>query len=241
MFYPALAQVIGAIGEEGFAAAAAASLREAMGFDLAAAVLHRNGDRADLLFDDFAAAGHGRGIDNYVRFTHRMSPMLHPAPRLGAIRAADFRVHAGNRSDRRLIWTAEEEMGFRTAGWPERCEEIGLYFAAWDGIVELSFYRERGRAAFPAGGLRALGALSGGVAAAFDRHAVLARPLSAGAGLSVREREVHELMVAGCSSEAIALRLGISRHTVKDHRKRIFRKLQVGSLAELFARSRRPH
>jgi DNA-binding CsgD family transcriptional regulator len=46
-------------------------------------------------------------------------------------------------------------------------------------------------------------------------------------------------MMAGCSSEAIALRLGISRHTVKDHRKQIFRKLQVGSLAELFAVDRR--
>jgi DNA-binding CsgD family transcriptional regulator len=42
----------------------------------------------------------------------------------------------------------------------------------------------------------------------------------------------------GCSSEAIALRLSISRHTVKDHRKQIFRKLGVGSLAELFALNR---
>lgn len=238
-YYPALAQMIAAIGEDGFASVAAGSLRKAMGFDLAAAVLHRRGAPARRLFDDFGPAGHERGIDNYVRFTHRMNPMLHPLPRLGAVRAADFAIHAGGRPDRHLIWTRDEEMGFRTAGWPERCEEIGLYFVAWDGIVELSFYRARGRAAFTAGELETLGALSAPVAAAFDRHAVLARPLPANASLSARECEVYDLMVTGCSSEAIALRLGISRHTVKDHRKQIFRKLQVGSLAELFARSRR--
>jgi DNA-binding CsgD family transcriptional regulator len=53
--------------------------------------------------------------------------------------------------------------------------------------------------------------------------------------LSAREAEVARLLLAGCSSEAIALRLDISRHTVKDHRKSIFRKLHIGSLAELFA------
>lgn len=169
--------------------------------------------------------------------------MLHPVPRLGSIRASDFAIDNGHRADARpdnyLIWTPDEEMGFRTAGWPERCEEIGLYFAAWDGIVELGFYRERGQAAFPTSDLVALGALSTPVAAAFERHASLARPLPANTRLSARECEVYELMMAGCSSEAIALRLGISRHTVKDHRKQIFRKLQVGSLAELFAVDRR--
>jgi len=52
---------------------------------------------------------------------------------------------------------------------------------------------------------------------------------------------VCDLMLLGCSSEAIALRLNISRYTVKDHRKHIFRKLQIGSLAELFARRSRGH
>ncbi len=62
----------------------------------------------------------------------------------------------------------------------------------------------------------------------------LCAPLHVGA-LSAREREICDLLLLGCSSAAIALRLDISRHTVKDHRKSIFRKLRVGSLAELFA------
>ena len=235
----ALTDMIGAIGEDGFMASTADSLRTAIGFDLAAAVLHRADARAELLFDGFAHAGFGQGLSNYVHHTHGMSPIVHPVPTLGAVRASDFAINGGSRSDTYLVWTSDEEMGFRTLGWPERCEEIGLYVAAWGGIVELSFYRERARASLSSAELRALGELSEPVAAAFERHSRFSRPAPARKHLSAREREVYELMVAGCSSEAIALRLGISRHTVKDHRKQIFRKLHVGSLAELFARSRR--
>jgi DNA-binding CsgD family transcriptional regulator len=64
---------------------------------------------------------------------------------------------------------------------------------------------------------------------------------SQGDTLSPREREICDLLLLGCSSAAIALRLGLSRHTVKDHRKSIFRKWRVGSLAELFARGSRSH
>lgn len=243
MLNAALTEIIGAIGEKDFAAATAGELRRAIGFDLAAAILHRRDTEARLLFDDFEPAGHALGIRNYVRFTHRMNPMLAPAPACGAVRASDFvllphRPFAG--ADRYLVWTQDEEMGFRTLGWPERCEEIGLYFAAWEGIVELSFYRARGRATLSPGELRELDAFSAPVAAAFERHAAL-RPSAAATRLSVRECEVYELLIAGCSSEAIALRLGISRHTVKDHRKQIFRKMRIGSLAELFASARSPN
>jgi DNA-binding CsgD family transcriptional regulator len=243
MLNRALTQIIGAIGNADFAAAATGELRHAIGFDLAAAVLHRHDAEARLLFDDFEPAGHAQGIRNYVRLTHRMNPMLAPAPACRAVRASDFvlrrcRPFAG--ADRYLVWTQEEEMGFRTLGWPERCEEIGVYFAAWDGIVELSFYRARGREALSDAELRALDALAAPVAAAFERHAALT-PAAATTRLSARECEVYDLLIAGCSSEAIALRLGISRHTVKDHRKQIFRKMRIGSLAELFASARRPN
>lgn len=237
----ALARMIGAIGEESFIAATAESLRTAIRFDLAAAVLHRADARAELLFDGFAPAGFGQGLANYVRHTHLMSPMVHPAPMLGAVRASDFALDGGTRTEGYLVWTRDEEMGFRTLGWPERCEEIGLYVAAWGGTVELSFYRERAQTTLSSDDLHALSTVSELVTAAFERHARFSRPTPVRAHLSARECEVHDLMVAGCSSEAIALRLGISRHTVKDHRKQIFRKLRVGSLAELFAQSGRAH
>jgi DNA-binding CsgD family transcriptional regulator len=57
--------------------------------------------------------------------------------------------------------------------------------------------------------------------------------------LTPREAQIVGLLLLGCGSEAISLRLNISRYTVKDHRKQIFRKLGVGSLAELFALHRK--
>jgi DNA-binding CsgD family transcriptional regulator len=163
--------------------------------------------------------------------------MLARMPAAGACRARDFAVGLLPASDlnARVVVETDEELGFRTVGWPQRMEEIGLYIEAWGGVVELGFYRERGRCSVSAQKLRQLNDLSAPIAAAFDRHATLARQVPASAVLSPREQEICALLLSGCSSQAIALRLDISRHTVKDHRKAIFRKLQVGSLAELFA------
>ncbi|PXA86947.1 hypothetical protein DMC47_33670 [Nostoc sp. 3335mG] len=123
-------------------------------------------------------------------------------------------------------------------------EELGLYFGACGGIVELSLYRERCRRSASARTVRSLQAMRLPLAAAFERHTALAddggRKAVTFSCLSPRENEVVRLLIAGCSSEAIALRLGITAYTVKDHRKSIFRKLRIGSLAELFALASAP-
>jgi len=54
-------------------------------------------------------------------------------------------------------------------------------------------------------------------------------------GLTSREAEICVLVAKGYSSEAIALNLNISQHTVATHRKRAYAKLRVSSKAELFA------
>jgi DNA-binding CsgD family transcriptional regulator len=54
-------------------------------------------------------------------------------------------------------------------------------------------------------------------------------------GLTGREREVAELLVAGLSTDDIAGRLHISRHTLRDHTKAIFAKVGVTSRPELTA------
>lgn len=238
--FPAiLPRLIGAIGEQNFAAVAADELARFLGFDLAAIVAHRSGARPAVLFDNFDRVGGREGITNYVGFTHRINPMLTRVPIAGACRARDFggEIKSTDHANTYIVMADEEELGFRTVGWPQRMEEVSLYVDALGGVVELGFYRERGRCSVPASKLRALSDLSAPVAAAFDKHASLnARNLPATATvLSAREQQICALLLAGCSSQAIALRLDISRHTVKDHRKAIFRKLRVGSLAELFA------
>jgi len=62
---------------------------------------------------------------------------------------------------------------------------------------------------------------------------------TAGSGpapLSVREREVLARLLAGDSEKQVALRLGISPHTVHGHVKVLYRHFNVSSRAELLAR-----
>lgn len=231
-----IGEVIAAIGTPDFLSATADSVRRFAGFDLAAIVLHPEGERPRVLFDDFDRIGRRDAIETYARVTHRINPML---ARPGVVRARDF---AGTAPDRIaalrpwLVPAPDEELGFRTAGWPERQEELGLHLRGWGGTIELGLYRERGRHAAPVAMLRALDAATTPIAAAFERHRALTGEGAAlRACLSPRENQVCDLLLLGCSSDAIALRLGISRHTVKDHRKQIFRKLGIASLAELFA------
>jgi DNA-binding NarL/FixJ family response regulator len=59
--------------------------------------------------------------------------------------------------------------------------------------------------------------------------------VDAGAPLTAREREIVELMAEGSSNRTIALRLAISRHTVKFHVASILAKLGARSRAEAVA------
>jgi DNA-binding CsgD family transcriptional regulator len=235
-----LAQMIDAIGEPGFAAAATGALCRYAGFDLSAVILHRSRTQPAVIYDNFEAPDR-LGIENYVRATHRINPMLARAPAGQVVRARDFTrpVPSADAWGSLLIRTPDEELGYRTIGWPRQLEEVGLYFAGLGGLVELGLYRARGNAGASPWTLRSLHGLLAPIAAAFERHHVLNARLvprkPALDRLSPREGEIARLLLDGCSTEAIALRLALSRHTVKDHRKQIFRKLGISSLAELFA------
>jgi DNA-binding CsgD family transcriptional regulator len=240
--FQAMTQMIRSVGDDDFPSIAALALCELTSFELVTIVVHYRGARPSLIFDNFASSGSGLGLQNYLSKTHRLNPVLQRFGKPGAVRASDYR--ATSAPDRRILpyfhKTLEEELGFLTVGWPAGMEEIGLYFEALGGIVEFCVYRERARTPSPAQTLDALNSLCEPVAAAFSRHDALAHSCAPLAGLSPRERQVAELMLQGCTSEAIAIRLRIGCHTVKDYRKQIFRKLRISSLAEFFALSRRP-
>jgi DNA-binding CsgD family transcriptional regulator len=237
-----LARIIAAIGEPDFPAVATEALRTLLDFDLTAALAHPAGSRPVILFDNFDVAGARQGLANYARLTHTVNPMLAQARTTRVCRASDFVVTRDGlvgmdaRARAHVVASDEEELGFRTVGWPAQLEEIAFYLDAGENLVELGFYRERRRRPAQADPFTTLQRISQPVASAFARHFTLGRPAPPPAAvLSAREREICDLMLRGCTSEAIAAYLGISPHTVKDHRKQIFRKLAVGSLAELFA------
>lgn len=58
--------------------------------------------------------------------------------------------------------------------------------------------------------------------------------------LTVREREVLDMMIAGKANKVIAMELDISERTVEFHRGKIMRKMRARSLAELINMVRRP-
>ncbi|MFV1494573.1 helix-turn-helix transcriptional regulator [Phaeobacter sp. JH18-32] len=62
----------------------------------------------------------------------------------------------------------------------------------------------------------------------------LALSESRGSNISKREAEVAALIVLGHSSRAIGLKLQISNHTVKVHRRSLYKKLIISSQNELF-------
>ncbi len=63
------------------------------------------------------------------------------------------------------------------------------------------------------------------------------RPDRPEVGLSSREREVLQAMVAGLTTKAIAQRLGIAVKTVEAHRSRLFTRLHVRSQSEAVTRA----
>jgi DNA-binding CsgD family transcriptional regulator len=243
-----LADIIASIGERDFSERTMDALSHFTDFSRSALISHGRDGKSQILFENLSKMGCGTGVRNYVRTTRRINPML-LCGRRGAVRARDFMTVEACPDDdisSHIVPSREEELGYRTIGWPERHEEIGLYFDDGDCVIELGFYRERSRSTAPVATLRALDSLCVPIAAAFARHGGLARYGSSTAStgrpdrLTKREEQVGDLLLAGYSSEAIALRLGISRHTVRDHRKHIFRKLRISSLAEFFAITRHP-
>jgi DNA-binding CsgD family transcriptional regulator len=54
-------------------------------------------------------------------------------------------------------------------------------------------------------------------------------------GLTPREREITELLIAGTDPQDVAAQLNLSVHTIRSHVKAIFAKVGVSSRAELTA------
>lgn len=238
----AIGPIIAAIGEPDFASRTASELCAVSGFDHASIIMYDHERTTRLLHDDFRATGQQFKLD-------ALAPMLpsftmESGARLPAdARREDCAVCIESMPGKGTLGAAcKGHCGVGVAGGST--EQIALHLSAAIGLIEIRLYRQRGAAEVHAKLLAAFEAMARPLAAAFDRHFKL-RPDRAdltpdrnGAAclqaLSAREAEVCELLLEGCSNEKIALRIGISPFTAKDHRKNIYRKLGLSTLAELF-------
>ncbi|MDA7965464.1 LuxR C-terminal-related transcriptional regulator [Ruegeria sp.] len=143
-----------------------------------------------------------------------------------------------------------EELGYRTPGWPEGQMELVFTIRLPHGeMVELSLTRSR-EEGFSDDCLRMGAALLPMLdkliawhwskvrvaAGTIERVPVLDQLIQDfGRGtLTERERQVAQLVLKGHSGEAIALLLGVSLATVKSHRQNLYSKLNISTQQELF-------
>ncbi len=200
-------------------------------------------------------AGHARSLaERYTAGLWARDPQgqsLSPVPRGGTrdiiLRATRAEEIADG--EYRHCLFAEPRLGAKAA-LIVRTPEHALY---------VNLYRGVERTPFAPGELAAVGRACDELVALLERHFALAgddttdepgavrRAIEAAeceggrAPLSAREAAVCTRIVAGCSTEAIGIDLGVSRHSVISYRRRAFEKLGIATQRELFTLVLRRH
>jgi DNA-binding CsgD family transcriptional regulator len=211
-------------------------------------------DRPQLMWSSYRPDVIRTGVRNYVEATYVLDPYAHAfrsgAP-AGAYRPSD--VAATNALSHEemgelpLQVSPGEELGFVTDDWPENQSEVQIVFALGlendsDICCQVGLYRDPAGPAFNDGEVEFLTGITPLVSGAFSQYwNRLARNITENMEapclrlLSPRERDVIDLVSQGFASAAISTLLQVTLETVKTHRKRAYRKLDISSQAELFA------
>lgn len=223
-------------------------------FDYLTVFCQKGEEAPQLLWSSFQPSVIRTGVRNYVEATHVVDPFTRAFRRgapPGAYRGVDMAAYVS--LSRSLVSPLPlqvcpgEELGFRTSDWPENLAELQIVFgiglpAESSHCCQVGLYREPGRPRFSKADAQLLTAITPLVSGSFTQYWRRLRELDGPEGapacfdlLSPRERTVIELVSQGFSSEAISALLQVSIETVKTHRKRAYRKLEISSQAELFA------
>lgn len=235
-----------------------AAIGSVAGFQLALSVVYRRTGGPSYVFDTFSGPRAKRAVELYVAGTYALNPVynsyldgLKPGVYLIRDLAPDHYFHSDLYRNLDIRRHEDEELGYRTHGWPEGLEELILAIdLPGDEMAEISLSRIRSEGSFDEASIAALRQAHPLIASIFRRlwaHLSPARPSpqsrpidhlfsSFGHGLlSPREREVALLILKGHSSESIGYHLGISTTTVKTHRQKLYAKLNLSTQQELFS------
>lgn len=227
-------------------------------FHLALSVVHRRNGSPSYVFDTFSGPRAKRALELFIAGTYLLNPFYNAF--LGGLTSGVYLMrdlapdnYLGSDFHRGLDIRRhdDEELGYRTHGWPEGMEELIIAIDLPGGeMAEISLSRIRNEGGFDQASIDRLRLAHPLIAAIFRRlwtHLARGetrpqpRPIDHlftdfGRGvLSPREREVALLILKGHSSESIGYHLGISTATVKTHRLKLYAKLNLSTQQELFS------
>lgn len=225
-------EAISALGHRSFGDHLAEALGCIVGFDTLSLWAYGTGDRVVSVYSTFDASYRSSHMGMYASHFFRIDPFYRAVreQRLNEIVTAH---HSWRDRECRRYYSEH----FQPAGFGD---EVGFGFTL-DGetTLVLSLLRRQGHGLFEPDHADALRWIQPTAVALARRQWTDLKTATAENGgieerLTSRERQVVELIIAGCSSDAIALRLNISLGTVKVHRKNLYQKLGISSQGELF-------
>lgn len=245
--YQSLGRLIAAIGEPDFGAAAFALVAQAIQADhIVANLVGKNQIRGLFTVGKLPPRIANTLNQRYLERYHLLDKSLLSSWDIG--KGQPVAMQFDHRLNASPIYNT---FFFERAGL---CDKISLISCRDDSMVCCNLYRLASTGKFGAADVQDAQALALPLTAALWHHAeklgtsrsparVPHKPggpddvqWQALQSLSTREMEVCRRLLTGASNEGVALDLAISTHTVRTLRKRIYKKLEVSSLTDLFSK-----
>ena len=239
-----LAQVLeGRAGAQALLQACAVLVPSVAGF----CVVNRRNAPPVLLCDTYPEGAPKQAVQTYVTQTYLLNPVYNAylaGLSQGVHRMADLAPDNWQRLG--AFEDPEEEVGYRTPGWPRHLEELSVTVNLPEGEMgEISLARPAADGGYTPEHVARLVSFVALFAAAFrilwhDHPKTEDRLQPQGLGafaadiLSPREAEIVQLILQGHSSLSIGLRLGIALPTVKTHRRNAYQRLGISTQQQLF-------
>jgi DNA-binding CsgD family transcriptional regulator len=238
-----LEELIRSIGTERFGSTAFALLRKEIAIQHLTINRYAEYRPVELIAVECARGAHSfhSAINHYVRGSYISDPLR---PHYHGTENAGydlFSVSSEQVRDRQARQKLYSSTGIAA--------KLALIVHRQHDVLTLAIYRSRDDGDFKLRDLKLMRSLSGDLAAAVERHVALSSSaklncldeltkllveIPCGALLSRQEVAVCARIIAGYSTESIALNLGVSPHSVATYRLRAYAKLNISSQNELF-------
>lgn len=235
------------------------AINRIMPFNLAMSAVYRKDTAPVYIADTFKNIQAKRALEHYFEGTYILNPVYNAY--LGGLKTGIYRItelapDAYFSSDHykhlNVHRHEDEELGYRTYGWPAGMEELIVAIELPEGdMAEISLSRKVSQGGFSDLHIQTVSSIAPIIYALYRRiwqHVKKAERQDTEIltfdhllngfcqdTLSPREREVTHLILKGHSSESIGYNLGISIATVKTHRKNLYAKLGLSTQQELFS------